>query len=265
MSDSSSANCSATDVGSKASCASLALERQLNGTAFVDLATTSAARRFAFWISLATVAVTIVTWVLAMTALPDVVPYPFSSKAIVDQWPGDYLWLAPAMVLMVLFVAFLVAIHQNAPPQRRTYSLLGLCVGVIAAAVLLITYYIQVTVMQPSIEKGQLDGWAMLTMYNPNGVFLALEELGYLLMSVAFLCLAPVFMHATRLERSLRWLLVASFVLSIGALMAVFAMQGIDRGATFEIIVISIVWLTLIAGASLTAVVFRRASLVEGG
>jgi uncharacterized membrane protein YeiH len=114
--------------------------------------------------------------------------------------------------------------------------------------------------MQPSLEKGRLDGWAMLTMYNPNGVFIALEELGYLLMSLAFLCLAAVFVGASRLERSLRWLYVASFALSFGALLVVFAVSGIDRGIQFELIVISIVWLTLIAGGILTARVLRRAS-----
>jgi hypothetical protein len=168
------------------------------------------------------------------------------------------------MVLMVLFVAWLVAIQQDTPPKRRTYSLLALCVGVIAAAVLVTTYYIQVTVMQPSLEKGQLDGWAMLTMYNPNGVFLALEELGYLLMSLAFLCLAAVFVAPTRLERGIRWLFIASFAASIGALVIVFATHGIDRGAVFEIIVISIVWLTLIVGSLLTALVFRRANAPDG-
>jgi hypothetical protein len=55
--------------------------------------------------------------------------------------------------------------------------------------------------MQPSLEKGQLDGWAMLTMYNPSGVFIALEELGYLLMSLAFVCLAAVYVQPSRLER----------------------------------------------------------------
>jgi lysylphosphatidylglycerol synthetase-like protein (DUF2156 family) len=214
--------------------------------------------RFGFWISLATVALTVVTFALAMTALPDDVPYPFTSQAIVDQWPADYLWLYPAIVLMVLFVAFLVAIHQYAAPARRTYSLLGLCVGVIASAVLTITYYIQVTVMQPSIEKRQLDGWAMLTMYNPNGVFLALEELGYLLMSVAFLCVAAVFVQPSRLQRAIRWLFRASFVAAVAALAIVFVTHGIDRGAVFEIIIISIVWLTLIVGGLLTAALFRR-------
>ncbi len=238
---------------------------ELDEYAAVDGTRAEAARRFGFWIALVTAALTVVTFALALTALPDAVPYPFTSQVIVDQWPGDYLWMYPAMVLMVLFVALLVAIHEYAPPARRTYSLLALCVGVIAAAVLLITYYIQVTVMQPSLEKGQLDGWAMLTMYNPNGVFIALEELGYLLMSLAFLCLAGVFVGASRLERSLRWLYIASFAVSIGALVVVFAMEGIHRGYVFEIIVISIVWLTLIAGGILTALVFRRASPHEAG
>ena len=115
------------------------------------------------------------------------------------------------MLLMLLFVALVAAIHEYAPPAREIYSLLGLCVAVIAAAVLLIDYYIQVTVLQPSLEKGQLDGWAMLTQYNPNGVFIALEEIGYLLMSLVLLCLAPVFGRKDRIERALRWLFTVSF------------------------------------------------------
>jgi hypothetical protein len=83
---------------------------------------------------------------------------------------------------------------------QKVYSLLGLCVAVLAAAVLLANYFIQVTVMQPSLEKGQLDGWAILTQYNPNGVFIALEEIGYVLMSLALLCLAPVFTLRNRAE-----------------------------------------------------------------
>ncbi len=113
--------------------------------------------------------------------------------------------------------------------------------------------------MQVSLEKGQLDGWSMLTQYNPNGVFIALEELGYLLMSVVFLCLAPVFAGTTGIERALRWLLRASFALAVLALVVVLAIKGSDRGDTFEIAVISIVWLTLIVAGTLSAIVFRRA------
>ncbi len=154
---------------------------------------------------------------------------------IAEQWPGDYLWMYPAMVLMLFFVALVAAIHVCAPPARRVFSLIALCVAVLAAAVLLIDYYLQASVMQTSLEKGQLDGWSLLTQYNPNGVFIALEELGYLLMAVVFLCLAPVFVGTSGVERALRWLLRASFAASILALVVVSAVKGTDRGDTFEI------------------------------
>jgi len=225
----------------------------------LEAARARTAYRFGYWSALATTALTVVSFALALTAVPDRVPYPFTSHVIAEQWPGDYLWMYPAMVLMVVFVALTAAIHGYAPPARKIYSLVGLCVASAAAAVLLIDYYVQVTVMQPSLEKGQIDGWAMLTMYNPHGVFIALEEIGYLLMSLVFLCLAAVFVRRNRLERSIRWLFTISFAAVILALVIVSAFRGIDRGDAFEIIVISIVWLTLIVVGPLLAIVFRRA------
>lgn len=217
------------------------------------------AYRFGFCIAAITAGLTVVTFVLALLALPNSVPYPFTSDIIAEQWPMDYVWMYPAMVLMLLFVALLAAIHDYAPAARKTYSLLGLCFGIIAAAILIIDYYIQATVMQPSLEKGQLDGWAILTQYNPNGVFIALEEIGYLLMSLALLSAGWTFMRKGRIERSIRWLFTVSFSLVIVALIVVSALRGIDRGDVFEIIVITVVWLTLIIGATLTALVFKRA------
>jgi hypothetical protein len=219
--------------------------------------------RFGYWSALATTALTVVSFALAITAVPDRVPYPFTGHVIAEQWPGDYLWMYPAMVLMLVFVALVAAIHGYAPPARKIYSLVGLCVASVAAAVLLIDYYVQVTVMQPSLEKGQLDGWAMLTMYNPHGVFIALEEIGYLLMGLVFLCLAAVFVQRNRLERSIHWLFTGSFAAAILALIVVAATRGIERGDRFEIIVISIVWLTLIVVGPLLAVVFRRAGSAQ--
>ncbi len=209
-------------------------------------------------VALTMTAVTVVTFALALMAGPDDTPYPFTSDAIAAQWPGDYLWMYPAMLLMLLFVVVIAAVHEYAPAARKVFSLVGLCLAVIAAAVLLITYFIQVTVMQPSLEKGQLDGWAMLTMYNPNGVFIALEELGYLLMSLALAVLAPVFVRRNRVERTIRWLVVSCFAGAVGALVAVSATRGIDRGVLFEVSVISVVWLTLIVVGPLVAVVLRR-------
>jgi hypothetical protein len=225
------------------------------------------AARFGFWLAVATPILTIVTFGFAITALPnsgrgcqtDCATYPFAGEVVASQFPGDYLWMLPAMVLMLVFVALIASVHQFASASRRVFSLVGLCLASVAAAVLLIDYFVQFTVMQPSLEKGQLEGWALFTQYNPNGVFLALEELGFLLMSVVFLAIAPVFDGATRVDRVLRWILVGSFVATVVALVAVSVSFGLDRQDTFEIAAISIVWLTLAVAGPLMAIVFRRA------
>jgi hypothetical protein len=232
---------------------------QQQSTATPDATRADRAGRFGSRVALVVTGLTVVTFALALTALPDKVPYPFTDAVIAEQWPGDYLWMYPAMALMLLFVALVAAVHEWAPVDRKVWSLVGLCVATIAAAVLLVDYFVQAAVMQLSLEKGQLDGWAMLTQYNPNGVFIALEELGYLLMSLVFLCLVPVFARKTRLELAIRLLFVLSFAASVVALIVVSAVQGIDRRDSFEIAVISIVWLTLIAAGPLLALAFRRA------
>ncbi|ADX73273.1 hypothetical protein Asphe3_21200 [Pseudarthrobacter phenanthrenivorans Sphe3] len=217
-----------------------------------------AATLFGYRVAVAITVLTVLTFALALTALPDKVPYPFTDDVIAAQWPGDYYWLFPAMVLMLLFVALVAAVHEYAPDLRKIYGLLALCIAVIAAAVLLINYYIQAVVMPTSLQKGQLDGWSIFTQYNPHGIFIALEELGYLLMTLVFLCLAPIFSSGTRLERAIRWLFLGSFATAVASLAAVLALRGMDREDVFEIIIISIVWLTLIAAGILLALLFRR-------
>jgi hypothetical protein len=165
-----------------------------------------------------------------------------------------------AMLLMLSFVALAASIHQYARPERKIYGVLGLCAAVASATVLLINYFVQVTVMHPSLEKNQLDGWSMLTQYNPNGVFIALEELGYLLMSLALLCAAPALEGDRRTEKFLRRLFALSFSGNVAALIAVTVVRGIDRGDLFEVIVICIVWTTLVVAVPVLAVVFRRRS-----
>ncbi len=98
----------------------------------------------------------------------------------------------------------------------------------------------------------------MLTMDNPNGVFLALEELGSLLASVALVCLVPAFGTSTRSERVLRHVLQACFTASVVALAVVTAFVGADRQDTFEIAVISVGWLTTIVAGPLVARVLRH-------
>ena len=60
--------------------------------------------------------------------------------------------------------------------------------------------------------KGENEGIALLTQYNGHGIFIALEELGYITMSISLFFLAPVFSSSIRLEKSLRWILFLPFI-----------------------------------------------------
>lgn len=74
-------------------------------------------------------------------------------------------------------------------------------------------------------------------------------------MSIALLCAAPVFAGG-RIERAIRWLLVAGFALAVAALVG-FWLVGGDLVA-FEVSVLSITWIVLTASGVLLSVVFRR-------
>lgn len=119
-------------------------------------------------------------------------------------------------------------------------------------------YFIQFAVVPVSLMHGETDGIALLTQYNPHGIFIVLEELGYLLMSIAFLFFAPMFGSKTRLEASIRWIFVAGFVLTLAALAMVSINYGLDRGYRFEVAVITIDWLVLLINGMLIGRLFLK-------
>jgi hypothetical protein len=105
--------------------------------------------------------------------------------------------------------------------------------------------------------SGETEGLSLFTEYNPHGIFIGLEGLGYLMMNVAFLFTAAVFAGG-RLERAIRWLFVTSFVLAIGS----FAGLSLLRYdiAIFEVTIIALNCAVLIVSGALLSVLFKRAA-----
>ena len=85
-----------------------------------------------------------------------------------------------------------------------------------------------------------------------------LEELGYLLMSLSFLLLAPVFAEGGRLAWAVRWVFVGGFALTVVFLGAISAVYGLERMDRFEIAAISVAWLVLAVNGILLDLLFRR-------
>jgi len=162
------------------------------------------------------------------------------------------------MLLVVVYVILLVSIHTYAAQNKKIYSQIGLSFALIAAGILLSDYYVQFSVVPISLMNQETDGIALLTQYNAHGIFIVLEELGYLLMSLSFLFLAPVFANIGRLASVVKWVFIAGFVLTMVFLAVISVIHGLDRMDRFEIAVISIDWLVLVINGVLLSLLFRR-------
>lgn len=218
---------------------------------------------FGFYASALLSLITVATFVIAIMTPPLSGPfcpdgcfeYPFTT--IADRFPRDYYWMYPAMALLIAYLASWAAIHRFVPEKKKIFSLASLIAASISGAVLLTDYFIQVSVVQPSLLNGETDGISLLSQYNPHGLFIAMEELGYLMMSLSFILIAPVF-SGNKLENSLRWILIGSFVIALGSLILTATVYGVHREYRFEVLAITIDWLTLIIAGILLNQWFKR-------
>lgn len=226
--------------------------------------------RFGMWSSLATGLSTLVTFGVAIATPPlsgqmcreGCFGYPFLDVA--SRFPRDYYWMFPAILATLLFVAFMIGLVPRARPERRPIAQYAVVLAAMAALTVVGDYFVQLAVIQPSLLAGEADGVSMLTQYNPHGLFIALEELGYLLMSVSLAVMASSMPGTTRLERAVRALFIGGLVACVAAVTWFLARYGHQRGYLMEIAVITVAWLTLIPGALMMAAVFRRESVAEG-
>jgi len=217
------------------------------------------------WVSsMSLVVLTLITWALAMMAVPpagpfcpgDCMEYPFHE--LLSWYPRDYYWMYLAVFQLFAYLLFIIANHYMARKERKLFSFSGLSFGLISAIVLLVAYFIQFSVVPISMMKSETEGIALLTQYNGHGIFIVMEELGYICMSISFLFLGIAYSRNTRGERATRWLLLAAFPLTVVAFLFVALKFGIDRSYRFEVVAISINWLVCIAGGILIAIQSRK-------
>jgi hypothetical protein len=221
--------------------------------------------RLGYYVSIFLSILTLITFAIAFTTLPITGPfckegcieYPYSD--IISRFPRDYIWMYPTILLNIVFVVFMVCIHQIATKERKIYSQLGLIFAIISAGILITNYFIQVTVIQPSIENGETVGIALLTQYNPHGIFIALEEIGLIVMSLSFLFMGPVFSKRNRLERAIRSVFIISFGLTVISFIAISMKHGIHREYFFECAEITINWFVLIVNGILLGILYKKA------
>jgi len=220
--------------------------------------------RFEFWVAALTAVTTAIAFVVAVLTPPkggpfcveNCVGYPYTD--IAAYIPRDFLWMYPALLTAPLFAMMLNGIHDRIAEDRTRFSRVAMAFSLVTATLLTADYFIQLRVIQPAVRKGELDGLAPLTQYNPHGVFIALEEAGYLLLAVAFLFAGLAIPTRNRLHRFIKWVFGVGFtavvVLFVGLSMA----YGFDVEYRFEVAAITVDWTVLIVTAIPIALVHRQ-------
>ncbi len=220
--------------------------------------------RIGYYSSVLLSVITIITFGFAMTAIPPSGPYcpgncmeyPFSDSLI--YYPRDYYWMYCAIIQLLIYLIFMISIHYIASAEKKIYSFIGISFSIIASVILLSNYFIQFAVIPISFMKGETEGIALLSQYNGHGIFIALEELGFFMMSLSLLFMAPVFPMRNRIEHAIRWILIIPSIGTVISFIFYSIMYGLDRNYRFEVAAISFNWLALIVIGILAGIFFKR-------
>jgi len=219
---------------------------------------------FGYYSSFLLSVLTMITFGFAMTAIPPSGPYcpgncmnyPFPD--ILLYYPRDYYWMYLAIFQLFVFVAFMVTNHFIVNTAKKLYTFLSISFTLISSTVLLIAYFTQFSVVPISVMKGETEGIALITQYNENGLFIAMEELGYITMSVALFFLAFAFSKSNRAERIIRLILISQLILTFIAFIFYSIKFGIERSYMFEVATITINWLVVIIVGIMIGLHYRK-------
>ena len=185
------------------------------------------------------------------------IDYPYTDAA--RYVPRDFWWQYPAALLALLSVVLVTSLARRRSAGVQLAGRVASVLASIAAGILVTDYAIQLMVVQPSLLKGQTEGLALWSQYNPHGVFIALENVGYLLMALSFVALgATVDRTASRPERTARIVFTTGGTLTVLAFVASTVGYRANLDDHFEVMGITGDWLVLIVAGTLIAIATGR-------
>jgi hypothetical protein len=227
--------------------------------------------RLILWVAISTAVMAAISLAMGVTTLPrsgpycqsDCVGYPYIDAA--EFVPRDYLWIYPALVLWLLVIVLVQCIHSQVDPDLRVLTGIAVSFTAVGAGTLIVDYAIQVTFIQPALLLGEIEGLSPWTQYNPHGIFIALENVGYVLLNIAFLALGlALIQKPTRLWRAAGWVSVLAGALTLALLVFYSAFYQLRLDYRFEVTAILLTWLVLIATPMLLAIALIRSGPIKG-
>lgn len=219
---------------------------------------------FGYRVSILLSVLTIITFGFALMAVPisgafcpnNCIEYPYLNTF--SQYPRDFIWMYWAMALSIVYLLFMVSVHYYSAPRNKIYTQAALLFALISSMVLLVNYFIQSSVVPASLKNNETEGLALLIQYNPHGIFIAMEELGFILMSLSFVFSIPAFECEPGLKKIIRLNFAFAFVAVVIAFIYLTFKHGLERKDRFEVAIISINWLVLIVNGILISRLYKK-------
>jgi len=225
--------------------------------------------RLSLWAAVLTAVLAVVSLAMAVTTFPRSGPYcqsgcvgyPYTDAAA--YVPRDYLWMYPAIALTLLALVLMECIHSQVPSSRELLSRIGIAFTIMGVAILVVDYAIQLTFLQPALLIGETEGLSPWTQYNPRGIFIALENVGYVVFNVAFVFIGVAMLRMpTRLRRAAGWIFTLGGALTLVLLVFYAAFYRVRLDYRFEVTAILITWLVLIVAPALLTIAYLRSEPV---
>jgi hypothetical protein len=162
---------------------------------------------------------------------------------------GIVVLLTPSLFLGSSFVVLMVAVHYYAPASKKIWSHISVMFAAIYAVMISINYYVQLTLVLPHMQKGEVESIRLL-LFTPFDSFLySVDILGYSFMSLSTLFAGFVF-EGTGLKRAIRWFLIAN-----GIILPAIALQTYYH----PLIWVATAWAITFPGSTISlAALFRR-------
>lgn len=173
-----------------------------------------------FWAGILATVLTLGFVVLAILGAP-------SGWEGIEAYANSYRFIQmahfiPVILLTPVMVVLMCCIHQTAPEGDRAFTLAGIALAAVYAAIISSNYYLQLYVVRLNLLSGAHEGLSLLAMPNFHSAFFALETIGYAFLSLGTIMVSRAF-HGAGRPAWIRRLFVSSGALGLaGAAVAPF-------------------------------------------
>lgn len=201
--------------------------------------------------SLILVIITITTFIFALRAVPisgafsptDPIQYPYLETK--SQFPNDYIWMYIAIFMLISYLIYMISIEVLYKEKNPILVKSSVIFAKFSVLILITTYFLQAEVLPINIILEQYNGISLFTQYNPYGMFIASEVLGYFFMMISMVLIAPIF-KKTRSMKFIRIFIILSFISTVIIYILLSSIFGLYKMERFEVFIICITWIDLI-------------------